>query len=920
MKIKRIITSIAAVAFPALIAGAATERRDSVLTTSSSPGVVVSGEQLSNRPFGDVRNQLTGLVNGLEITEVAGGWYNSDSYESFIANSGHLKLSYRGGSSLTCFIDGLLVPCNIYVPDASQIESVTIVGDPVEMMRIGPMASNGALWIRTKGGGFNQPLTIRVSAEAGVAATALVPEWADGVDYALLNNQARANAGYAQLYSPLAIEGFLRNDPYDLQYPNMDYRKYMTGNLMPVSDASVSITGGGANVKYALTLGELYSGDVKRNNGNQDYNRVNISASVTARINRFMSVNVGFNSLLSFRREGKFSWSDWHQVPPVAYPLILGTNSSDEAGDDLAGLTIYGTSPQFPDNVFANLMEGGFSTRRIRSGMVFSNITMDFGDWVKGLKSETSLSYSTFVGTTISKSNDYLSYYWDASAEDGMGVISPTHQGQKASGKSISSTGANQLLQFKERLSWDWKRAGALLYDSSMQGVGYYRRLLQGFADAKYVYGGRYVAEGAFQYAGSPRFDRANRFRPFASAGVAWIASNESFLKDVAWIDFLKLRAQGGVLGQYSSAFGTEYLYQSNYYRANGYTYGPFLTLDTWFGNKTWNSQKTTITRIANPNLTWEKKLSWLTGLEFAFCKGFDFSATLYGYRTDGVISDISAVVPDVFGLEAASAYANYSSNSLLGYEVSLDWNRRFGDFSVRAGASIFHWDETYRTVVNDDYLYDYQKITGTSTGSVRGFECIGRFETVEQLETCPSYATPVLGDLMYKDQNGDGVIDTNDRVIIGNTQPDLRYSLRLGFGYKGLEVQAIATGQHGLDFERTSAYFWNGWGDGNYSAFVRDNIGGDYPVLSYVKSANNFVESDFWIVDGSWFKLQDVTLSYNIPLKKRGIVKDLSLKLCGQNLATITGVKYVDPEAPSSGVSSYPLFRTFTAGVKITF
>ena len=172
----------------------------------------------------------------------------------------------------------------------------------------------------------------------------------------------------------------------------------------------------------------------------------------------------------------------------------------------------------------------------------------------------------------------------------------------------------------------------------------------------------------------------------------------------------------------------------------------------------------------------------------------------------------------------------------------------------------------------------------------------------------------------MYKDQNSDGKIDSNDEVVIGNKQPDLRYTVRLGFEYKGLALEIIGMGRTGFDYMCNSGYFWNGWGDGNYSAFVRDNLGGAYPNISYVKSANNFVNSTFWMRDASWFKLQNVNLSYDIPLRSKKVLKGLSVKLEGQNLATITGLEYVDPEAPNSGISSYPLLRIFTAGVKFKF
>lgn len=920
---------ILALSFLALcpLGAIAQEKADSLETTGSR-GLVIRGEDLDGKTLGDIRNMLTGMIPGLDVSENSGAILNNSNYDSFHVNSDQLTLRYRGNGSMTFILDGVVLPYDAYSLDPSQIESITLLGDLVDRAKYGPLASNGAIYIKTRTGCWNQPMSVKVNAEMGISTPGVVAEYADGVDYAILNNQARANAGYTQLYSPLAIQGYLRGDAYDLKYPNVDYRSLIMANYRPVGNASVAISGGSDRVKYSASISELYSGDIVKTDVGQDYNRINVSTNVTTKVNRYLTVNAGFNSLLSFRRAGRVSWNDWHSVPPIAYPVILGKNESEEVGDDLAGMTIYGTTSNWTGNYYALLAEGGFNTRRGRSGMIFSNIDFDLGEWVKGLKSNTYIAYSTFVSSTTSKNNDYLSYYWDSNAENGMGIISPTHQGVKAAGKGISTNGSSQYLQFSEDLSWRWSKGGHgiyadgnfMMFNASVDGVAYYRRFMQGIASVKYDYKNRYVLEGVAQYVGSSRFDRDSRFKPFASVGAAWIASNENFLKNVSWINKLKIHGQFGYIGHYSSAFGTEYLYESAYTRADGYKYGPVLTLDTWLGNKQWTSQKTTVTRLANPDLSWSYNKIWNVGLDFDFCDGFTILLTAYNNVIDGQIAEVTSAVPTVYGLGSTSVYANYTQDIISGYEATLAYRHDFGDFGFNASFSAYAWNSIYGKLVTDDYLYPYQKKTGTSSSSIWGFECIGKYNTQEQIETVPSYSTVDIGDLMYKDQNCDGKIDTNDKVILGSTQPKLRFDVNLGFRYKNFEFQAVANGHVGGLYSCDGGYFWNGWGDGNYSAFVRDNIGGEYPRLSYVKSTNNFVASDFWLRKCDWFKIQEACLSYNVPFKGDGAVKGLKLMLKGQNLATITNFHYLDPEAPSAGVSNYPLFRTITAGAKINF
>ncbi len=145
---------------------------------------------------------------------------------------------------------------------------------------------------------------------------------------------------------------------------------------------------------------------------------------------------------------------------------------------------------------------------------------------------------------------------------------------------------------------------------------------------------------------------------------------------------------------------------------------------------------------------------------------------------------------------------------------------------------------------------------------------------------------------------------------------------LNAKFSYKNFDFTVIGTGFAFFDIPMTNKYFWNGWGDNNYSNFVKDNVGGAYPRLTYYKVNNNFVASDFWLTKGDYFKIQNVELAYNVPADKLQIIRSRGLRVYvrGANLLTISQVKDLDPESIISGVDVYPLFRTFTGGIKLTF
>lgn len=917
------------------IFAAETERRDSTAnfpwaqqrsyyqTTGSF--LTIGEEELERRTLGDLRNRLTGMMPAISVQEKAGDFWSS-SYQSPNLNSSSFQVFLRGSGNQVCIVDDIYIPFGQVQLDPNQIESITVLTDILDKAKYGPMASDGALLIRTKKGGYNTPMQIHVDMEGGIGIADRIPEWVNGIEYARMNNAARAVSGYSQLYLPEALEGFSQKDPYDMKYPNVDYKSLMLKETLPLSRVGVNFNGGGDRVKYNFSFNGLYSGDIVKNSASNDYSKLNASASLTAKVGKYIEVSADFNILLSFRRKGRTSWYNYRSVPAVAFPLTLGQS----LGDDGARLNtpIYGVSRTFTQNYYALGLEGGFNTERNRTGMLNTSIDLDLSWLIKGLKSRTLLGLTQFVRTTIGKEEDYLGYYW--TSQDGIGAIS-THTGTKKSGKSILSSYTMQSLSFYERLSYDWAAnghkiaAGAtfVMNDNTNKSNDNYQRQLYVTADISYAYTDKYIVEFVAQYAGSSRFNKDNRFAFFPSAGLAWVISKENFMRDIRWIDNLKLHTQVGLIGE-TDIFGAPYLYQSDYSAAtNGMWLGANSKQDSWFGTNRYVTQYVTMNRLANPDLGWGKLFQADLGLDFDFLQAFSFSANFYYRQSTNRIVNISDQLPAIFGLRGSDLYKNYTKEHLQGADFSLNYARTLGDWYISAGVNASTWKIVSDRLTNDEYIYDYQKRTGTTVDSYWGLKCIGKYETHEQISSLPAYTSDLqIGDLIYADINNDGQIDTNDRIILSHTLPRMNYAINLGFGYKNFEIQIVGTGAAFFQTPMTNSYFWNGWGDGNYSAFVRDNIGGDYPRLAYTKSSNNFVQSDFWLRDGGWFKIQDVELAYTLPFKQNNKVgiRNIRFSLKGQNLATISKIKDVDPESIDAGVTGYPLFRIITAGIKFNF
>lgn len=883
----------------------------------------ISGERLELRSTGDLMERLTGLLPGLEVRQLTGeGWANGSFTSRVLSNNQH-SVYFRGSNQIRCIIDDVCVPFETMRLDPEQIESVTILSNLVDQTRFGPLASNGAVYIRTRRGGYNRPFTMSATIESGVSIADRIPEWVNGVEYAQLNNQARIAAGYTTLYDDEALRRYAAGNPYDLRYPNVNYRDFMLKQAVPTNRIAYNVSGGTNRMKYNMSITGYNVGHlVPYSQG--DYSQVNVSGSVAVMVGKYIEVSGNVLSNMSFLRTGMSSWSDWRSVPAIAFPLILDS-SSDKA------LTIYGSSKLFPDNPYAKMVEGGFKITRRRSGLFTAAVDVDMPWITKGLGLRASVTAMSGFHAVIGKNDDYLAYLWSPEKEISEYELSTTHKGKVKSSRSTFETATSTTFNLNTRLSYirnfgrHYVDAGAafVLENSSQSSDAYHQKQLYTVVDASYSYDGRYNLEMAVQYAGSARYARGHRFAWFPAAGVSWVPSNEPFLKGVKWIDNIKIYGQASLSGQASSVFGAPYLYRADYSFANGMTYGPVAEQQSWFGDEHWVSQTTTINRLANRELTWPKIFQYVIGIDIDLFDTFSLKASAYWHRTIGSIGKRTNGLVDVFGVPGLSSYANYGSIGTLGSDGAISLYHRFDNgFYISAGCSANYGYSTYLKIYEDDELNETQINVGNPTDSYRGWVCEGKYETLDQLNSIPSYAHGVqLGDLIYSDLNKSGTITTADRKILGNTAPRLRYSLTFDVEYKGWELHAVGTGRAFYVIPMTNEYFWNGWGDGNYSAFVRDNLGGAYPRLSYEKSSNNFIASSFWLHDGSYFKVQDVELAYNFIMKSEKMALDrIRLSLKAQDVLTFTDVEYVDPENIDAGVTSYPFMKTFTVGVKLIF
>jgi TonB-linked SusC/RagA family outer membrane protein len=902
---------------------------------------VLRTNQLEKYPSTDIRNSLTGLSAGVEVLEKYGG--PGLSAEERLGRYGiNEKISIRArGGRMRFVVDD--IPMETEMPlDPGEIESITLIKDVVAKAMFGPIGADGIVYIKTKHGKQNER-NINFNFENGVSFVDRFPQWVNGVEYARLNNQARINSSMVPLYTDTDIAAYGVNNPNDPYHPNINFRDMLLKNTMVFRRANFSSNGGNDAVQYAAYLGYEGEGDLFKIGAPSDYNRLNGRSNLDIKINDFVKVQFGLYGGMSFRRAPNYGYAsnessgamslyefnqaigDINTIPAISSPIYANNDASLKA-------PWYAVSSSYKTNPIANIISNGFYTETGRSGASNMTAELDLKRITSGLKARSYVGLNVLNLVRMGKAKDYIAYITTpsktAAGADTL-TLSKVHDGVDNTGLFNLHDFYTQRYAFYQNLSYQ-KTFGVHDVQSS---VTYYqtKTLMDGIREPQrqqevvwtgmYTYNNKYTVQGVVNYAGTYSFATDKRYGVFPSVGVSWIVSEEGFMPKSKAINYLKLRAQAGVIGSDNNQ--APFYYRDNWSNGSSSGFGPY-SLNQWFGSSTGSVYYTTPNRTGNPDLSWEKRKEISAGIDALLLnEKLSVEITYFNNLQDGQITALRNSVPLYVGISNVPPLFNYNQTRYFGVESGVQFTTQVGKLKYSIGGNATVQNSKVEKFDEPSYRNTYQRHTGTSADTYWGLTYLGKFQTdAETLKTPQLFDAQLLaGDLRYKDLNGDGFIDDNDVSAIGHTTPRLFYALNINLNYKNFEFSAIGTGRALYDLPLTNSYFWNGWGNGNYSKFVLDNLGAAYPRLTYNKVNNNFMASQFWLVKGGYFKIQNVELAYTFLPKSHLLgTKGIRLFLRGANLLTITKIKDVDPESLNSGVDSYPLFKTFTSGVKLNF
>lgn len=878
----------------------------------------IEGVELESTPSMTIESALGGRLNGLFQLQntLVPGWTNHDMY-------------VRGGwGNYIIIIDGVERSLEYLEPEV--IEHVELLKDATLKSLYGGGQSNGILLITTKKGKAYEN-SVRVNLEHGVNIPTRLPQFLDSYDYATYYNKALVNDNFTPMYNDESLKAYKDNSS-PILYPNVDYYDMFLNKSFNISRINTQIRGGDEKVRYFAHVGYQGSGGLEKYTEYPNADDIfTVRTTVDLDISDFLSFNAGFNGAIQYKEWPNISTQNFFEPlanhHPNQYPILIPNETVGNSGDGY----VFGGTVEKQNNPYGLLTNRGYAERRYTYIQSDFSFKIDLNRWVKGLAVNPSVSFDIYNVETASKGATFAVFEPNAAVSPvtGNDTILFNRWGENTMQTSQSRDGADVRRNYAFHVNSVYQREfgkhdlyGLLNFYQSrneLRNVNQNPRRQNLGLHISDMISGKYIVEFNINRVGVTSFSRENRYGYFPAFGAGWVMSEENFMENVNFIDYLKFRASYGVLGSTTltpeGGFST-YLYQ-----------------DIWryYGNVPLGGDnfRVSLDKAGNPNIGFQKSYEFNVGFEtLMFAKSTRLSMGYFNNINDGLIFDRGDMIPGIIGHGEALPYWNYKTYGLQGVEGEISFTQKFGDVNITLGAN-----GTYgitKRIVEAEPSYPIESfngmiLQGRPLDAILGLKAIGVFADQGDIDNSPiqMFGTVRPGDIKYADINDDGLVDDRDRGDIGNSSPRLQYGLTLALEYKGFNLNILGIG-YGSYNRLLNTQYYQIYGDRKYSRIVIDGLpnGNPHPLLSTKTVENNFVNSDYWIVNSSFFKLRNVELGYTLPQSTSGKIGINKIKLFarGYNLFTLSQIKDLDPENLNAGIGNFPLCSTYTIGVSLTF
>lgn len=885
--------------------------QEASLSKSPYSASTIYVNDLEHSPEVDIQKSLYGKIPGLYIYQGQG-----------IPAENYATMHLRGRAPLI-LVDG--VPRDLNALTMTEIESVTVLTDAASAALYGVRGGNGVVSITTKKA-EQGPMQISVNYQFGFNTKFRAPDFADAYTYANSLNTAYRLDGFSERYTPGEVEAF-RTGAFPLSYPNVDWQRQVYYDYGYNNQFDVLVKGGADRFRYLTAI--VYSYDKAMFSHTKDDSRystkpfdvrLNLRANVEVDLTSTTLFNVNLmgrlNEVNTARRVNDLI-SSVYNTPSAAFPVrtqdgIFGGNNiyNDKNPVALAGSD--GHSKNTYSTLYADM-----------------KIKQDLSMLTKGLYASLSIALDT-KGVTIEQTSKTYRYrdMNPTMQEDGSVIVDPIIYGTDSEvlshvNGSLQSLYVNTNFQAHvgyDRTFNDHKVSGLLVYDGQsnvIKGQNMSMKRQSFIGSAAYTYRDRYMLNGVLSYSGTAVLPKNDWYNTYPAVSAAWIASNEDFMKKVSFVDFLRVKASYGLSGW--DANTPHDLDIQTYEWAPGYFFGENVSSHEGYHEGA----------LPVENLAIEKSEKVTVGLDGAmFNNRFNFSLEGFYDRRSNMLVNSSNSVSGIIGVDVGLLSAGVVDYK--GLDFSLSWKDKVKDFNYGLSGT-FSFTRTKVININEAYQeHDYLYKKGNSLYQSYGLECIGFFKDQVDINNSPvqSMSIPRPGDMKYKDQNGDNIIDEKDMVkMYRPSMPEVYYGFSINVGWKNLQLIADFQGVTNRTVSLLNSPLYKPLvNNGNISNTFLDretpwspenSAAATMPRLTSQENYNNYqYNSSLWYRNGSFLKLRNIELSYLIPRKVTNI-SDIKVYIRGTNLFSIDGVKFADPE--QLGIS-YPSLRAYWAGIKLQF
>lgn len=886
----------------------------------------ISANNLSDIPVAQFAQKLQGQIPGVQINQTSGLPGQGMAFRIRGA------ASINAGNSPLFVIDGMPIssPLNNINPD--EIESFSILKDASATSLYGSRAANGVVLITTKG------------AKAGSTNISLNVSY--GIQTIPMNKKLKLmNAKEFAQYQKERYEDKIKYENYngDIPFEYQNPEKYGTGTdwfktltrTSPIQNYSLNISTGKEKFTSAIILGYFKQDGVLYNTS---FERFNLRANNKFQANDKLSFGLNIApSIQIYKNQGTDGYRNIIGAAMCASPILSPYNEDGTWRPNL-------TAPDmFPQPNWLQVLKEKIDIHKVISLIGNANADLDIWNGIKykfqlgfDIESRNQRAFSSSkVGgdaysappqKAIGSFNTGFHYTWNIENLLTYNKRISKHNIDALVGYSAQKyTNEGNYLNGTDFPDDDitWISAAATTNGKSNMEQWAIISLIGRF---NYSFNDKYLLLATFRRDGCSRFGKKNRYANFPSISAGWIISDEPFMRKINNVmNYLKIRLSYGLTGNYNIG---NYSYFSNVNTAN-YTFNNTLASGKY------------LSTLGNENLTWEENKQFDLGIDIGFLNDrFFLQYDYYRKKTNNMLYQID--------IPAASGYWNVQANTgdikSWGHEIMLTSKNLINNFKWNTSLNIsINKNKVTRLGTNNTPIggyadrADFNRLqVGKPIGVFMGYVFDGVYMTSEEYNTQPKHITSDIGTVRMKDIDGNGIIDANDRTVIGNPNPDFTFGLNNDFSYKKFDLSINLAGQVGGDvimWAHENHYNIDGVFNVYKSVSNRwrslDNPGnGKVPRTKTGTTGLFFMTNSSWVYNASYIAIKNITLGYTIPFKANPYISKIRFYLSGQQLAVFSSYPGMNPEASSSlnwnglGVdaTTYPIPRTFSLGCNITF